>query len=415
MKNENYCFNVYNKISNADRYDWKLFIDAVYCSDKTKKDLSGEVLSKLIGVKNQGGFRYLGKTQTPNLVVLFTSGEDIYWHDEFDSSNGVFIYYGDNRIPGTDLHKTKLHGNEILKYIFSLASNLNFEIRKNIPPIFVFKKHVGRDVKFVGLAVPGVKGIPSKDWLNAVWGCNKNGDRFQNYKAYFTILDTSNGSEFDDGFGINLGWINDIESGKAYESNYAPSEWKKYISNKNFKNLSSHVEKFVKTKNEQLPKDKLKMDMLKYIQKYFVSKDRGYSFELFASNITQGMDLSIESITITQPYKDGGVDGIGKYKIFDKSERKIFIDFFLQAKCYSVNNAVTVKDTARLISRIKSRDFGIMFTTSYVAAQAYQELLSDNHPVVIINGKNIIEFIYNELEIRSMDNLKKWLQLNYGE
>ena len=76
--------------------------------------------------------------------------------------------------------------------------------RKTIPPVFVFKKADGRDVKFLGLAVPGIKGKPIKDWLVAVWGSNKNGDRFQNYKSFFTILNTSSGNEIEEGFGINL-------------------------------------------------------------------------------------------------------------------------------------------------------------------------------------------------------------------
>lgn len=72
-----------------------------------------------------------------------------------------------------------------------------------------------------------------------------------------------------------------------------------------------------------------------------------------------------------------------------------------------------MSDTARLISRIKKRQFGIMFTTSYVAKQAYEEILKDGHPIVIINGKNIIEYIFNELEIRTISELEKWLTNNY--
>jgi hypothetical protein len=55
-----------------------------------------------------------------------------------------------------------------------------------------------------------------------------------------------------------------------------------------------------------------------------------------------------------------------------------------------------------------------MFTTSYVATQAYQEIIEDGHPIVIINGRNIIEYIYDELEIRSVERLEAWLNLNYS-
>lgn len=413
MELNNYSFNVHDKINKDERINWQLYIDAIYKSDPSKKDMSAEVLSKLLGVKNQGGFRYLGKTETPNLVILFTSGEDIYWRDELDSSVGLLLYYGDNKTPGTDLHKTKLHGNEILRYVFELASTNDVERRKRIPPILVFKKTTGRDVKFLGLAVPGIKGKPNKDWLTAVWGCNRNGDRFQNYKAYFTILNTSSGSDYQSGFGINLAWLNDIETGNAFNSIHAPIEWKKYILRENYSVLVSKKEKFVKTKEEQLPVDNNKMEMLKCLQQYFYDKDRGYSFEKFAADLTQYMDSSVVDINVTRPYKDGGLDAEGRYRIFQNVENTVYVEFYLQAKCYKPTNAVVVSDTARLISRIKDRQFGIMFTTSYVATQAYEEILKDGHPIVIINGKNIIEYIFNELEIRTILDLEKWLLSNY--
>ncbi len=413
MEHNNYSFDIHNKINKNERINWQLYIDAIYKSDSNRKNFSAEVLSKLLGVKNQGGFRYLGKTEAPNLVILFTSGEDIYWRDELDSSLGVLLYYGDNKTPGTDLHKTKLHGNEILRSIFELSSSSDIDKRKKIPPILVFKKTTGRNVKFLGLAVPGIKGKPNKDWLTAVWGCNKNGDRFQNYKAYFTILNTSTGSEYQNGFGINLAWINDIEVGEAYNSIHAPIEWKKYILKENYSVLVSKKEKFVKTKEEQLPDDCNKMKMLNFLQQYFYSKDRGYSFEKFAADLTQYMDDSVVDINVTRPYKDGGLDAEGRYRIFKNAENTVYVEFYLQAKCYAPANGVVVSDTARLISRIKNRQFGIMFTASYIAKQAYEEILKDGHPIVIINGKNIIEYIFNELEIRTISELEKWLTNNY--
>ncbi len=413
LKN-NYEFNVYEKINVGDRKKWHLYVDAIYKADPLKKNTSAEVLSKLMGVKNQGGFRYKGNTASPHFVILFTSGEDIYWRDELDSSLGVLLYYGDNKTPGCDLHKTNLHGNEILRYIFELSSSDDLNLRKKIPPVFVFRKSSGRDVKFLGLAVPGIKGKPKKDWLTAVWGCNKNGDRFQNYKSFFTILNTHDGSQEEKGFGINLAWLNDIESGKAYESMYCPIEWKKYIENKNYNALLARTEKFIKTKEEQLPSEPYKMAMLEEIHKYFIDKDHGYSFEKFAVDITNYMDQSVIDIDVTRPYKDGGFDGVGRYRIFSNVENVVYVDFYLQAKCYEpTTNSIKVNDTARLISRIKDRQFGILFTTSFISNQAYQEILEDGHPIVFINGKNIIDYVFDELEIRDVNSLKEWLKNNY--
>lgn len=186
---------VSKKIRGVDREKWNLQIDRIYVAGKIKaKTLAGEVLSKLFIVGNAGGFRVNGPIENPNYIVIYTSGDDAYWRDEIDNSLGVLLYYGENRTPGNDLHNTKKGGNKILRNIFNYAASEEYFERKNIPPSFVFKKYEDcRDMKFLGLAVPGIKGKPKKDWLTAVWGCNRLGDRFLNYKAFFTILDTSKG------------------------------------------------------------------------------------------------------------------------------------------------------------------------------------------------------------------------------
>ncbi len=411
----NFTFEIIEKISHDNRENWRLYVDAVYKADPLKKNMSAEVLSKMLGVKNQGGFRYLGKTEMPKLVVLFSSGEDIYWKDEIDNSLGVFLYYGDNKTPGNDLHKTNLHGNEILRYIFQLATSDDIPQREKIPPILVFKKAGGRNVKFLGLAVPGLKGKPKKEWLTAVWGCNKDGDRFQNYKAFFTILNTSTGNEVESGFGINLAWLNDIEKGDAIKSKFAPKGWKRYIRLKSYASLIAKQEKFKKTKEEQLPSESEKIKMLDIIHDFFIEKDRGYSFEKFAADIIKYLDDAVLNIEVTRPYKDGGFDGEGRYRIFKHVENSVFVEFYMQAKCYAQNNGIGVDDTSRLISRIKNRQFGIMITTSYIADQAYKEILEDGHPIILITGRDIVEFIYNELEIRGVEDIRKWLINNYTE
>lgn len=89
------------------------------------------------------------------------------------------------------------------------------------------------------------------------------------------------------------------------------------------------------------------------------------------------------------------------------------VEFYVQAKCYNLDNSVSVNDTARLISRIKDRQFGIMLTTSYVAQQAFDEILEDGHPIVILSGKNIVEYIVNELELYDVESLLRYLNRKY--
>jgi AspBHI-like restriction endonuclease len=60
-------------------------------------------------VGNKGGFRYKGSPAAGNvrLVVLYTSGKDV---DTVDEQTGVFMYHGDNKRPGRELHDTQRRG-----------------------------------------------------------------------------------------------------------------------------------------------------------------------------------------------------------------------------------------------------------------------------------------------------------------
>jgi hypothetical protein len=414
MEKENQKILINHRILPNERVNYSLIIDAVYCADKVQaKTLKGEVMSKLLGVGNAGGFRICGSVTQPKFVMIFTSGEDIYWRDQIDNSLGIFLYYGDNKTPGRKLTDTKPHGNQMLETIFGDAFSEKLEVRKKIPPVFIFKKEEGRDVKFLGLAVPGIQRKDKKEWLTAVWGITKSGDRFQNYRALFTVLDTSDGSQGQVGSDINLAWLNDIEKGKAYESIYAPYQWKNYIDDRNYKPLVCTGPQVPKNREEQLPADPEGMRMLQTIHDYFNEKDHGYSFEPFANDIARGMNSSIFELITTPPYRDGGVDGVGKYRLFTNAENDVFVDFFLQAKCYGPDTAVGVSDMARLISRIRDRQFGIMFTTSYIGNQAYEELIHDRHPIILITGKDIISFIRSAYDIESHESLADWLKKRY--
>lgn len=412
---------IYHKLNSESRKEIDLVIDRVYEANPEVKNIKAEVLSKLFSVGNAGGFRLLGKQTNPKLIILYTTGENVYWKDELDQELGLFTYYGDNQKPGSGLHETKLGGNKALSQIFSLASSDLFKIRKNIPPIFIFQKEKiksGRDVKFLGLAVPGYKGKKNSEWLTAVWANRSEGGRFQNYKALFTILDTSKGSQKrENSADICLSWIDDIISGNPYESESAPTAWKNYIKTCNYKPLVATLEKQIRSKNDQLPQSTLGKEILRKLIEFYNVEDNGlnsYDFERFAIDVTKAMNPNIITIEPTKKYKDGGFDGVGLYRIFDKVENAINVEFYLEAKCYSENNSVGVRETSRLISRIKNRQFGILFTTSFIAKQAYEEILQDEHPIVLITGNDIINYLIGIADINSLNEFELWLKVGYS-
>lgn len=121
------------ELSSAD-----LIVDAIY-EGGNAGNTSDDPVSKLLpGIGNQGGFRASGKNTDKKFVVLYTSGENADWPDKLDLNTGQFIYYGDNKTPGRELHDTQPGGNRILRYIFELLHSGN---RNKISPFFVFQKY----------------------------------------------------------------------------------------------------------------------------------------------------------------------------------------------------------------------------------------------------------------------------------
>lgn len=194
-----------------------LIVDAIYQGDR-KGSAADDPLPRLLAVSNQGGFRYRGSLDDPTLVVLKTSLDDPDWPDALDRETGTFIYFGDNKKPGRGLHETRRFGNELLRRFFERlhAGDVG---RRSIPPIFVFSgTGEQRDVRFLGLAVPGGPDIENFDDLVAVWRSSE-GLRFQNYRARFTILDVAE---------VERLWIDDLVQGRD-PLERAPKAWTDWV------------------------------------------------------------------------------------------------------------------------------------------------------------------------------------------
>ncbi|WP_444929135.1 restriction endonuclease [Microbulbifer sp. SSSA002] len=83
----------------------------------------------------------------------------------------------------------------------------------------------------------------------------------------------------------------------------------------------------------------------------------------------------------------------------------------MEAKCYAINNGVGVKELSRLISRLRHRQFGVLVITSYLASQAYKELKSDEHPVVVLSAIDIARLLLKKLG--HLLDVQRWLEKNY--
>ena len=145
-----------------------LVVDAVYEGGAAPNAGSDPIAKLLPGAGNQGGFRASGTGMKKTFVVLYSSGEEGDWPDRLDLNTGQFVYYGDNRTPGHELHDTARGGNRILRLAFENAHG-DAAKRSQVPPFFVFTKYPtersSRSVQFKGLAAPGFPGLPMTEDL----------------------------------------------------------------------------------------------------------------------------------------------------------------------------------------------------------------------------------------------------------
>lgn len=371
-----------------------LQVDNIYAGGRNGNH-SDDPLSVLIkGIGNEGGFRKISGGETPKLIVLSSNLIDLDWPDDLDFENGVFTYYGDNKKPGNDLHETKRSGNALLRNIFDKTHGGPLK-RQFVPPILVFTSAgTYRDKIFRGLAVPGVDGLDANNDLVAVWR-TKDDMRFQNYQAKFTILDERK---------ISRAWIEDVRNGNPYSKNCPPT-WLKWSKKGIYTPLKAPRTVAYRNKDEQIPKDAEGIKMIKQIHTHF--SEEPVLFEKCAAEIIKWMLKDVTHIDITRPSRDGGRDAVGKLRIGDVGT-SVEVDFAMEAKCYALEHSVGVKEMSRLISRLRHRQFGIFVTTSYIALQAYKEIIEDQHPILVISAVDIVRILKKTGKTAGKE-LNEWL------
>ncbi len=377
--------------------DADLVIDRVYRAGPFT-DIRADPLQRLLPVGNQGGFRYRGDVPRPRLVALYTTGAVAEWPDEIDETTGTVTYYGDNKHPGRAIHETVRRGNLILQDTF-LSYRDSPRSRASLPVYLMFQSvGSGRDVQFRGLIVPGSPLLDRDEELNAVWR-SESGERFQNYRAKFTVLDCDT---------VSRVWLNDVLEGRPDSLN-APESWREWVSGLKYRPLAAPPISPIRSKEDQLPAsaDKTGWSMLEALYRNY--SPRPVAFERAAVALAQLVVPLPTAMDVTRPSVDGGRDAVGRMLMGHQVD-PVWINIALEAKCYAPGqHSVGVKETSRLISRLKYRDLGFVVTTSFVARQAYEELREDRHPVVVLSGGDLVRELRRR-GVASAHDVSGWLR-----
>jgi hypothetical protein len=272
--------------------------------------------------------------------------------------------------------------------------------RADVPPVLLFgTAGTYRDVVFLGLLVPGSSQLSGLEDLVAVWKMADE-QRFQNYRASFTVLDVPV---------VSRSWIGDIQRGDP-RNEHCPKAWREWVETGSYRSLRAERSLAYRTRAEQLPQDSVGLAVIDELYDRF--KDAPVQFEECAAKLVQMMDPHFVSCDVTRPSRDGGRDAVGLYRV-GLGDASIQVDFALEAKCYRAENAVGVREMSRLISRLRHRQFGVLVTTSYLHHQAYQELIEDNHPVAVVSARDIVA-IFGRAGLTSIEDVAGWLDSNFS-
>lgn len=354
------------------------------------------------GVGNQGGIRYAGSPwqRAVRVCVLYTTGTVPDWPDSLDPQTGLFTYYGDNKQPGRELHETTRGGNLLLRDAFDAAHGPSREDRLRVPPFLLFEKaSPGRAVRFRGLLAPGSPRLNPDEELVAIWR-SRNGLRFQNYRAVFTVLDVNT---------VSRSWLSAIGSGEPSTNDDCPEAWREWVEGRAYQALVAKAATVIPTPAQQQPSDSVGRAMLQVIQRHF--EDRPTDFEECAVEIWRMIAPGTGDCDVTRPSRDGGRDAVGLYPL-GPTRDQIYVEFALEAKCYAPTTTVGVKEISRLISRIRPRNFGVFLTLSHFGTQAYEEVRSDQHPIALVCGRDVVD-ILREKGYGDVSLVQAWLDSRF--
>jgi hypothetical protein len=231
--------------------------------------------------------------------------------------------------------------------------------------------------------------------------------RFQNYRAFFTVLREET---------VSREWLSDLVNGiPAQDSPHSPKSWLRWLQSGAYTPLTCARQVTPRSRQQQLPHSDREWNVLRHIRDTLSDRE----FEFFAAELVRIMDDRFADLTVTRAVRDGGRDVVGSYRVghdlhqVQLSVYQVQLSVYIEAKQWDPESAVGVKPMMRLLARLKHRDLGVFVTTSYFEAQVQEELIEDQHPVLLVSGGDIVRLLMRaELDdISAAGKLESWLNL----
>lgn len=342
----------------------------------------------------------VGGARRPAIVIRSSpwkaGSETTPWHDEFDLDHGHIRYFGDHK-PNTVGPVGVTPGNRALLDAWRLHESSDATERTLAPPLLVF---AARPVYLDGRRI-------DKGYLDFAGACiierlefvvqrdPKSGRSFPNLAIDLNVVRLDQNDELD------WRWIDDRRDPSLTPEAAlvrAPASWKTWVRRGRValpgirrRVLSSRV----LSKADQLPIPSTpEVDVLNSVYEFFDS--RKHAFEMLASRVAADVmgarGGAYSEGWLTRSGGDGGMDFVGRLDVGPGSGSTPLV-VLGQAKCVNPDSSVSPDQVARLVARLRRGWVGVFVTTGTFSRQAQVEIVDDQYPVVLVNGRRLAEVV----------------------
>lgn len=317
------------------------------------------------------------------------------WHDEFDLDHGHIRYYGDHK-PGTVGLPGATPGNRALLDVWALHAAPDASRRVQAPPLLIYRSATvtrgGRSlvkghVEFCGAAlIERLEHVVQRD--------PDTGRSFPNLVLDLAVVDLA-----DTGDELDMRWIDDRRDPRLdaeQATRHAPRSWMRWVKDGRAaipRVRRRVVSSRVRTAQEQLPA--AGSDEAVVLRRLYAFFDgRKHTFELLAARVAAQVlghsGARYHEGWLTRPGGDGGVDFVGRLDVGTAANNTPLV-VLGQAKCVNPASSIGPDQVARVVARLRRGWIGVFVTTGTFSRQAQIEVIDDQYPLVLVDGKTLAE------------------------
>ncbi|MGW4516453.1 restriction endonuclease [Streptomyces sp. NPDC004393] len=322
--------------------------------------------------------------------------EQTPWHDVFDLDNGHVRYFGDHKA-GLSGPPGSTRGNAALLDAFEGHQAPTPEGRAGAVPLLLFRA-VSRNGKPKGYVEFCGVGIIERAERLVQWAGRERAT-FTNYAYDIALIDLT--AEDDE---VDWAWISvrrDSVASADETLELAPRAWREWVRHGHaaLPRIRRRVARarVAKVREQQPEPGSQEEADLRLVHRHF--DGRKHDFEGLASAVAARKFRRdghgyVEG-WLTRRSGDGGADFVGRLDLGSGLAGTSLV-VLGQAKCILPESSVSAEQIARVVARLRRGWLGVYVTTGVFSEAAQLEMVEDQYPVLLVNGREIVR------ELRAM-------------